>query len=175
MRPAQRRPALIALAFLLVLGAAWAWPSRDSGDDKQAAAHAEVALAQWRELLARATQGPVTDAELAAANVEPGGPHIRRLVDNFTRMRSHVAGGDVDVGYTIRSTKVGSDGTVRVHAWLIYEYLWGERPDQFSNGSEGRELVFRPDATGRLRLVQDISDGRGVGGLTGSLRSDDRG
>lgn len=161
---------LIGLAFT----GRWAWNSRDSAVERDLTQEAREAVAAWEQVLERAGRGPLTDADLEAAAVDAGGPEIRLLVDSITEKREY-AEGPIEVDYHLESVRVHSHGVVDVTAWIGYQYpitIFDEYPNDhlegekgYSSGSESRYLTFVETNDG-LRLVRDVSDGKGHGGLT---------
>ena len=176
--PARAFRRRILAVFVVLVGLVgtgiWIRAGRESFVGRDLSEPARAAVAKWERTLEQAGRGALTDADLEQGGVDAGAPEMRDLVDAITEMRQH-ADGSIEVEYRVESVEERSPGVVNVEAVLGYQYpitVFDELPvgtqkgrADFSSGSEGRYLTFVETADG-LRLIRDVSDGKGHGGLT---------
>jgi hypothetical protein len=131
----------VATALAVALGVGWYVDRRDHVHPAVAQDIRDV-LAAWADLLEiSAGGGRVTDAQLSAAGVLPGGDNIRDVLDSMRRVGREFDAEDLQVSYSVGTIK-GGPTAIAVEASLHFRDATAPPPDHDSDYGDPREFTF---------------------------------
>lgn len=160
--------AAVALAALgLGCGGVWAYATAPNlpgplptAAERAARADVQERLDAWSEILRRAADGAVPDADLVAAGVDPASPSVRWMLADAHEAFWAYEPGTFDVRWDLGGVHLDADGSVRASAYRHdgHEYTPenAEHDNQGEDEARQRRLfAFEPGAGG-LVLVSDV-------------------